>query len=281
MGVEGIGARVARKEDKRFITGRGRYTDDMSVPGMKHAAFVRSPHAHAKIEKIDMPRPQGMPGVISVLTGNELAADGIGNLICGWMIKSKDGTPMKMGAWPALAEGHGALCRRRRRRRRRRRQGQARDAAEAVVDRLQGAAGRRRCRQGDRRRARRSSIPKPRATSSTTGRSATQAATDAALRQGQARHQARHRQQPAGPERHGAARRARPLRSGRGPLHLLDDQPEPACRAAGACAPSTMSRRRTSCASSRRMSAAASARRSSSIRKRSSASGPRRRPACR
>ena len=49
MGVEGIGARVPRKEDKRFITGRGRYTDDMSVPGMCYAAFVRSPHAHAKI----------------------------------------------------------------------------------------------------------------------------------------------------------------------------------------------------------------------------------------
>ena len=51
MGVEGIGARVARKEDKRFITGKGRYTDDMSVPGMHYAAFVRSPHAHAKIEE--------------------------------------------------------------------------------------------------------------------------------------------------------------------------------------------------------------------------------------
>ena len=49
MGVEGIGARATRKEDKRFITGRGRYTDDMSVPGMCYAAFVRSPHAHAKI----------------------------------------------------------------------------------------------------------------------------------------------------------------------------------------------------------------------------------------
>ncbi len=53
MGVEGIGARVLRKEDRRFITGRGRYTDDMVVPGMKFAAFVRSPHAHAKIRGID------------------------------------------------------------------------------------------------------------------------------------------------------------------------------------------------------------------------------------
>jgi len=103
MGVEGIGARVARKEDKRFITGAGRYTDDMVVPGMKHAVFVRSPHAHAEIKKIDVKAAQAMPGVIGVLTGKELKADGIGNLICGWMIHSKDGTPMKMGAWSPLA----------------------------------------------------------------------------------------------------------------------------------------------------------------------------------
>lgn len=103
MGIEGIGARVARKEDKRFITGAGRYVDDMVVPGMKHAAFVRSPHAHADIKKIDVSKAKAMPGVIGVLTGKELKADGIGNLICGWMIHSKDGTPMKMGAWSPLA----------------------------------------------------------------------------------------------------------------------------------------------------------------------------------
>lgn len=103
MGIEGVGARVARKEDKRFITGAGRYVDDMVVPGMKHAAFVRSPHAHAQIKKIDVKRAQAMPGVIGVLTGKELKADGIGNLICGWMIHSKDGSPMKMGAWSPLA----------------------------------------------------------------------------------------------------------------------------------------------------------------------------------
>ncbi len=103
MGIEGIGARVARKEDRRFITGAGRYVDDMVVPGMKHAAFVRSPHAHADIKKIDVKKAQTMPGVIGVLTGKELKGDGIGNLICGWMIHSKDGTPMKMGAWSPLA----------------------------------------------------------------------------------------------------------------------------------------------------------------------------------
>lgn len=103
MGVEGIGARVARKEDKRFLTGKGRYTDDMVVPGMKYAYFVRSPYAHAKIKSIDVAAAKAMPGVIDVLDGKQLLADGIGNLICGWMIHSKDGTPMKMGAWRPLA----------------------------------------------------------------------------------------------------------------------------------------------------------------------------------
>src|SRR5690606_15480363 len=103
MGIEGIGARVVRKEDRRFITGAGRYVEDMVVPGMKHAVFVRSPHAHAQIKGIDVSRAKAMPGVIGVLTGKELKGDGIGNLICGWMIHSKDGSPMKMGAWSPLA----------------------------------------------------------------------------------------------------------------------------------------------------------------------------------
>ena len=104
MGIEGVGARVARKEDKRFITGKGRYVDDMVVPGMKHAAFVRSPHAHARINGIDTSEAEKMPGVIAVLTGKQLTEDGIGNLICGWMIHSKDGSPMNMGAWRPLAQ---------------------------------------------------------------------------------------------------------------------------------------------------------------------------------
>ncbi|RFC65401.1 xanthine dehydrogenase family protein molybdopterin-binding subunit [Fulvimarina endophytica] len=105
MGVEGIGAKVLRKEDRRFITGMGRYTDDMSVPGMKYAAFVRSPHAHAKITSIDASAARDMPGVIDFLDGQQLKADGIGNIICGWQVNSKDGSPMKMGAYPALADG--------------------------------------------------------------------------------------------------------------------------------------------------------------------------------
>ncbi len=103
MGMEGIGARVTRKEDRRFITGAGRYVDDMVVPGMKHAVFVRSPHSHARIAGIDVSAAREMPGVIDVLTGDQLKGDGIGNIICGWMIHSKDGSPMKMGAWSPLA----------------------------------------------------------------------------------------------------------------------------------------------------------------------------------
>jgi carbon-monoxide dehydrogenase large subunit len=101
----GIGAPVRRKEDQRFITGKGRYTDDLTRPGQAHAYFVRSPHAHAEIVKIDKASAESMPGVLAVLTGDDLAADNIGGLICGWMIHSKDGSPMKAGAHPALAQG--------------------------------------------------------------------------------------------------------------------------------------------------------------------------------
>jgi carbon-monoxide dehydrogenase large subunit len=103
MGVEGIGANVKRKEDKRFITGKGRYVDDIKLQGMTFAHFIRSPHAHAKVKSIDSSAALKMPGVVAVLTGQELVDDKVGNLICGWAIHSKDGTPMKMGAWPAMA----------------------------------------------------------------------------------------------------------------------------------------------------------------------------------
>src|SRR5947208_6768821 len=103
MGVEGIGASVVRKEDKPFITGKGRYVDDIKLQGMAHAHFVRSPHAHAKVKGIDSSAAMKMPGVVAVLTGKQIVDDKVGNLICGWAITSKDGTPMKMGAWPAMA----------------------------------------------------------------------------------------------------------------------------------------------------------------------------------
>lgn len=105
MTATGIGAPVRRKEDFRFVTGQGQYTDDVTRPGETRAVFVRSPHAHAKIKKIDVAAAKAMPGVVDVLTGAQLADDKVGNLICGWMIHSKDGSPMKMAAHPALAAG--------------------------------------------------------------------------------------------------------------------------------------------------------------------------------
>ena len=103
MGVEGIGASVVRKEDRRFITGKGRYVDDIKLQGMTFAHFIRSPHPHAKVKGIDSTAAMKMPGVVAVLTGQQLVDDKVGNLICGWAITSKDGSPMKMGAWPAMA----------------------------------------------------------------------------------------------------------------------------------------------------------------------------------
>lgn len=105
MANDGIGASVLRKEDKRFITGQGRFTGDVNLARQLHAVFVRSPHAHANIKSVDLAAARSMPGVVAIHTGEELAAGGIKNLICGWMIHSKDGSPMRMGPYPPLAIG--------------------------------------------------------------------------------------------------------------------------------------------------------------------------------
>jgi carbon-monoxide dehydrogenase large subunit len=105
MSATGIGASVKRKEDHRFITGKGHYTDDINRPGQAYAYFIRSPHAHATINKIDVSAALKAPGVVAIYTGDDIAQDKVGGLICGWMIHSKDGSPMKAGAHPALAQG--------------------------------------------------------------------------------------------------------------------------------------------------------------------------------
>ena len=105
MSDTGIGARVLRKEDKRFITGKGQYTDDINLKNQTYAYFVRSPHAHATIKSINTAKAKKMPGVVDVFTSKEVEEDKIGSLICGWMIHSKDGSPMKAGAHPILASG--------------------------------------------------------------------------------------------------------------------------------------------------------------------------------
>ncbi|MGE0237482.1 MAG: xanthine dehydrogenase family protein molybdopterin-binding subunit [Parvibaculaceae bacterium] len=105
MSDTGIGARVKRKEDHRFITGKGQYTDDINLKDQTYAYFVRSPHAHAAIKSIKVPKWKPEEGVVAVFTGEHVAEDKIGGLICGWMIHSKDGSPMKAGPHPILAQG--------------------------------------------------------------------------------------------------------------------------------------------------------------------------------
>lgn len=100
---EAIGQPVRRKEDFRFITGNGHYTDDINLPRQTHAYFLRSPHAHAKIKNLDFAEALKSPGVVAIFTGKDIAADGLGGLICGWTVTSKNGEPMKAGAHPVLA----------------------------------------------------------------------------------------------------------------------------------------------------------------------------------
>ena len=100
----GVGASVRRKEDFRFVTGAGRYVDDINRPGQTYACFVRSPHAHALLRRVDTRSAEAVAGVVSVFTGADLAADKIGGLICGWLIHDTDGAPMRAGAHPALAQ---------------------------------------------------------------------------------------------------------------------------------------------------------------------------------
>ncbi len=105
MAFEGIGASVKRREDGRFLAGRGRYVDDMNRPGQVYAAIRRSDRPHARIRGIDTSAAAAAPGVIAIYTGADMAADGIGGLPCGWQIHSKDGSPMAEPPHPVLAIG--------------------------------------------------------------------------------------------------------------------------------------------------------------------------------
>ena len=98
-----IGQSVERREDSRFLTGKGQYTDDISLPGQTHAFFLRSPYAHARITSIDTSAAAKAPGVVGILTGDHFKA--VGGLPCGWLINSLDGQPMKEPKHPVLADG--------------------------------------------------------------------------------------------------------------------------------------------------------------------------------
>ncbi len=105
MSETGIGARVRRKEDRRFVTGAGNYTDDVNIAGQAHAVFRRSEHAHAAVKSVDASAALALPGVLGVFTGDDLAADEVGALPAGWMIHSKDGSPMNAPGHPCLVQG--------------------------------------------------------------------------------------------------------------------------------------------------------------------------------
>jgi carbon-monoxide dehydrogenase large subunit len=94
MAKYGIGQAMVRREDQRLLYGAGQYIDDLSLPGEVFVAFVRSPHAHARIVSIDTQAARAMPGVVAVLTGADLKADGIGALPDGEGLKRADGKPM-------------------------------------------------------------------------------------------------------------------------------------------------------------------------------------------
>ena len=100
-----IGQSIKRKEDARFLTGAGQYTDDVVLPGQTYACFLRSPHAHARIRSIDIAKARSAPGVVGVFTGEDLAAAKVGGLPCGWLITDVNGQPMKEPPHPPLAQG--------------------------------------------------------------------------------------------------------------------------------------------------------------------------------
>ena len=104
MNAPYIGQSIKRKEDQRFLTGGGTYTDDVSVTGQTHAYFLRSPHAHAKIRGIDLAKAKTAPGVVAIFTGEDLAAAKVGGLPCGWLITDVNGQPMKEPPHPPLAQ---------------------------------------------------------------------------------------------------------------------------------------------------------------------------------
>jgi carbon-monoxide dehydrogenase large subunit len=101
--AEGIGASVRRKEDKKYTTGKGRYTDDINRAGQLYAFFMRSNVAHATIKKIDVSKALTCDGVAAVYTGDDIVADGVGGPICGWTPTNRDGSAPKEPPHPLLA----------------------------------------------------------------------------------------------------------------------------------------------------------------------------------
>jgi len=101
----GIGQPVRRYEDLRLITGHGRYTDDVTLPHAAHAFVLRSPVAHANIKRIDVAAARRLPGVLFVAAGDDVSAEGLGDLGCLAALNNRDGTPRHDTPRPVLAQG--------------------------------------------------------------------------------------------------------------------------------------------------------------------------------
>ncbi len=99
----GIGASTKRREDIRFLTGTGQYTDDINLRGQAHVAFLRSDVAHGRIKGIDTKAAEGMPGVVRIFTGADF--EGVGGLPCGWQVTDRHGEVMQEPGHPVLAQG--------------------------------------------------------------------------------------------------------------------------------------------------------------------------------
>ena len=222
----GIGASVKRREDFRFLTGQGTYTDDINRPNQTHAYILRSPYAHARINGIDTAAALEAPGVVAVFTGKDIAADKVNGLPCGWLIHSKDGSPMVEPPHPPLVLDKvvhvgdqvaviiAETCE------------QAKDAAELIMvdyDELPAVTTSPEALKDGA----------PLVHDQAAGNLCydwhlgDKAATDAAFAKAAPRHQAGPDQQPAGPQRDGAACRDRRVRPRHRRLHAVDDQPEP------------------------------------------------------
>jgi aerobic carbon-monoxide dehydrogenase large subunit len=91
---DGIGSALPRIEDPRLLLGQGRYVADLSIPGELYCAFVRASRAHAVIAGLNVAAARACPGVVAVLSGGDMAADGVGPMSCLWAIRSQDGSPM-------------------------------------------------------------------------------------------------------------------------------------------------------------------------------------------
>ena len=108
MSDKGIGASSKRREDVRFLSGNGKYTDDINVRGQKYVYFLRSDVAHGKINDIDTNEAASMPGVVGIFTGADFAE--VGGLPCGWQVTDRFGEAMKRTGSPGFGPGQSSAC---------------------------------------------------------------------------------------------------------------------------------------------------------------------------